>query len=362
MHIFKNESRVRIAGSCAAVMVLMLGARSAQADHAVLSVTSGSDGGCYDLLAGQTIDAGDVCYAVDGESLTVVYNTEGDWQLVEAHLWVGEDQDGYPMSKKGNPKIGNFPYNAGVITGASIYSFSVPLGSVQSTIDLDNLDAHCDESATIYAMAHAALQRVDADGNVIQTETGWGEGEGAVQRGSWATRTAVTLGVTCDQEPPGPSPLGQETALMFGNIVLNDETDEACRVYNSDGTVGDAFGANRWGWQAGPLPVGTYRYDIWAAAGKDEEGPLIPDGQCGQRSLIEAGRARFDHLGLQAELFGREQNLGLGERLSIILEGVGKLIRIRGNLMHARDHHQAVQAGIDLWSVDRHHLQLMLTV
>ena len=59
------------------------------------------------------------------------------------------------MSKKGNPKIGNFTYNAGDITGYTSHSFSVPLGSVQSFFDLDNLDAHCDESGITYAMALA---------------------------------------------------------------------------------------------------------------------------------------------------------------------------------------------------------------
>jgi hypothetical protein len=237
-------------------MILALGAAPAQANQAVLSVTS-SDNGCYDLLAGQSIEAGDVCFAVDGSSLTVTYNTEGGWQLTEAHLWVAYDQDGYPQAKNGNPKIGNFPYNSGDITGATSHSFSVPLGS-----------------ATIYAMAHAALRKVDGGGNVVQTETGWSDGEGAVQKGSWATRSAITLSVTC-YEPPKPPTIGQETAIMFGNIVLNNDSDGIC-----DGEIA----ANRWGWQAGPLSAnggdlndGTYQFDIWAAAGNNvlENGTLV---------------------------------------------------------------------------------------
>jgi hypothetical protein len=99
----------------------------AQAEHAVLSVSSGN-GGCYDLLAGQSIDAGDVCLAVDklNENLTVTYSTQGGWELVEAHLWVGEILDAYPATKKGKPRMGNFPYNSMDITGATEYSFTVP--------------------------------------------------------------------------------------------------------------------------------------------------------------------------------------------------------------------------------------------
>jgi hypothetical protein len=259
-----KKSRVRKA----AVASLLLISSAVWADTAVLSVTSGNDG-CYDLLAGQTIDAGDVCFAVEGDSLTVTYTTRDGWQLGEAHVWVGEDQDGYPQAKNGNPKIGNFPYNAGDITGATTYSFSVPLGNVQTMFDLENLSAYCAQSGTIYAMAHAVVELADASGNLAQTETGWGEGEGAVQKGSWATRSAITLSVTCNDAPPPPPPsLGQETALMFGNIELNDGTDGICDAHNN---------SERWGWQAGPLSVGYYQNEIWAGAGQNDlsKGTLV---------------------------------------------------------------------------------------
>lgn len=264
-------------GLGAATAILAMGSIPAQADHAILSVTSGTDG-CYDLLAGQTIDAGDVCYAVNGDRLTVTYNMEGDWRLAETHLWVGEVEDAYPKSRKGNPKIGNFPYSSGDVQGASSYSYSVPLGSVQSFFDLENLDVSCGQSASIYAMAHASVERLDGSGNVLQSETGWGDGEGAVEKGSWATRTAINLSVTCDSTPPPPPPtLGQETAIMKANIILNDDTDGYCRIENADGTVSDGFGSERWGWQAGPLGEGDSVYEVWAAAGKNDtsKGTLV---------------------------------------------------------------------------------------
>ena len=165
------------------------------------------------------------------------------------------------MSKKGNPKIGNFPYNGGDITGSTMHSFSVPLGNVQSFFDLDNLAAHCDESGTIYAMAHASVQLVDGNGSVVQSETGWSDGEPAVERGSWATRTVNELSVTCNDGGPTPpsGDEGQETALMFGGIELNNGNDGIC----------DDATAVRWGWQEGPLTYGSYSNDIWAAAGNN---------------------------------------------------------------------------------------------
>jgi hypothetical protein len=258
------------AGAGIAALLLSMGAVPAQAEHAVLSVTSGENG-CYDLLAGQTIDAGDVCFAVDEtyENLTVTYNTADDWELTEAHLWLGDVLDAYPATKKGNPKIGNFPYNSGDITGLTTYSFTVPLGSVQEHFDLNNLDDYCPDGATgtIYAMAHAAVRRVDGNGNVVQTETGWSAGERVVEKGSWATRTEIQLEVTCENGPPPPSGRGQETAIMFGSIGFDELLDNCT---NNQGVSPDNVSDSRWGWQDGPLMEGQYMNPIYAGAGQSD--------------------------------------------------------------------------------------------
>ncbi len=56
---------------------------SARAEHATLSLDS-----CYDLLAGQTIIAGDVCVSLDGDNILVEYQTVDGWELSETHAWV----------------------------------------------------------------------------------------------------------------------------------------------------------------------------------------------------------------------------------------------------------------------------------
>ena len=93
----------------------------------VVDNVNGQQTACVTLYAGQDIDAGTVCYEIIGDNLLVTYSTTGGWELTEAHFWSGCAADGYPSTPKGNPKIGNFPYNAGDITGATVYSFSVDL-------------------------------------------------------------------------------------------------------------------------------------------------------------------------------------------------------------------------------------------
>ena len=58
--------------------------------------------------------AGDVRVWNDATTLFVQFTT-WDWLLVETHVAVGwydgTDWVGIPMTKKGNPKVGNFPYS-----------------------------------------------------------------------------------------------------------------------------------------------------------------------------------------------------------------------------------------------------------
>lgn len=239
-----------------AMVAMMFFGVSAWADQATISVSEETS--CTDLLAGQTILAGKVCFTIENnDTVIVTYITENGWELEEAHLWIGNTLDGYPMTPKGNPKIGNFPYNSGNIAGATEFSFTVPLGSILD-LDFDNLDQYCPDglSSSIYALAHASLRKEDGSGG-YQTETGWGDGQRVVQRGNWATRTSVIIEVVCEDQPPPPQ-MGQETAIMFGSIQL-DSMEAEC---GSDTPA-------RWGWQEGPLLEGNYVRAIYAAAGNN---------------------------------------------------------------------------------------------
>jgi hypothetical protein len=198
---------------------------------------------CVTLFAGQTIEAGTVCSAVVGDDLVITYTTDNGWELTGAHLWVGDDLADMPKTMTGNPKIGNFPYNAGDITGATTFSFHVPLASLES-------ECVCDLS--YFAAAHAALRKADGEGG-YETQTGWADGPQIVEGGSWATFTTVTLGCD-DAPPPPPEEMSCETAFAFGETTF----------------IELGLTDSRWGWEIGAFGPGSYATPIYAGAAQND--------------------------------------------------------------------------------------------
>lgn len=165
----------------------------------------------FTLFAGQSINAGTVDLAVNGDTLVVSYNTIDGWGLEEVHLFIGENLADMPQAKNGNPKIGNFPYIAQSLNGAVSYSFYIPLSA------LGGEPYVCDK--TFIVAAHAALKKDNGDGT-FQTETGWGDGEKMVTKGNWATYFSILF--SCDgTEPPNPDP-ECETAFAYGDLTFID--------------------------------------------------------------------------------------------------------------------------------------------
>lgn len=226
-------------------LVLSIGIFVGNASAAV-NVLGGVD--CHDLIAGQSIDSGDVCLEVSGDYLNVTYNTVDGWELLEAHLFVGNDLADMPMTKKGNPKIGNFPYLSGDITGLTTYTFSVPLSALGAEAEL------CDPDKVFYLAAHASVRKSDGSGG-YQTETGWGSGYRLVEKGSWAMY--FTFQFECDNTPPPEK--NCETAFSFGDKKLWDILD----------VNGDPI-TNRWGWQVTVYPNETLVKPIYAGAGQND--------------------------------------------------------------------------------------------
>lgn len=205
---------------------------------------------CQDLIAGQSIDAGDVCVTVEGSEMLVTITTTGGWEMTEAHLWTGTSISAMPQTKQGAPKIGNFPYNSGNITGSTSQTFSVPL----ATFGLTGDEISCDP-VTFYVAAHAAVQLDKGDGT-YQTETGWGAGSRFVERGTWATY--FSSGLTCSDEGGGPQEKNCETAFAF--------TADELSFCNND-IDGDGRNETRWGWFGVEGP-GSYSFPIYAGAGQ----------------------------------------------------------------------------------------------
>ena len=152
---------------------------------------SGSGVHCAALIAGQNINAGSVCIEIVNGNLLVTYNTTGGWQLVETHLWIGTVSLTIPQTKSGNPKIGNFPYHSGDITGATTYTHTIPISNLFTCPSLN--------TRRLYVAAHAVVRK---DG---QIETAWSEGSNFSAKGNWGTYTAVLLTCDCTTLPPTDS-------------------------------------------------------------------------------------------------------------------------------------------------------------
>jgi len=143
------------------------------------------------LKAGQSIDAGTVTVSYDGGVLCVLYETEGDWKLVETHFVIAASPEEIPQTKKGNPKVGHFPYvddelgeydaEDNLIGGADSYEECIELelevgtyiiAAHASLLNLDNIVGYVPET--------------DPAVPIYQQETGWGEGEEFADDRNWA--------------------------------------------------------------------------------------------------------------------------------------------------------------------------------
>jgi hypothetical protein len=123
--------------------------------------TTGGDTTLYqdDLWAGQNIDVGTVTVTVSGDgTLTVTYETEGDWQIDETHLFIGDIGD-LPLNGGGNPQIGQFPYSSVETGGTTFVSF----------IHVDTLAV----GECVYIAAHAVVTNIVTG----ESETAWGNGD-----------------------------------------------------------------------------------------------------------------------------------------------------------------------------------------
>jgi hypothetical protein len=123
------------------------------------------DGFCeattVDLLAGQTINAGTVTVINDNDYIYVTYTTANGYTLKQTHLYVGGCAL-IPVNNAGNPVPGQFPYKA-THNNATSYTVTVPISAIPA--------GSCGCIA-----AHAAVQKLNAAGQVIDSQTGWGNG------------------------------------------------------------------------------------------------------------------------------------------------------------------------------------------
>lgn len=113
------------------------------------------------LLAGQTINVGTVNANNDSNFVYVTYTTTGDWRITKTHLYVGKCEL-IPVNNPGNPIPGQFPFK-GIHDKLSQVIYQIPMSVFA-------------ESNCVCVAAHSVVVRVNASNQVVQTETGWGQG------------------------------------------------------------------------------------------------------------------------------------------------------------------------------------------
>lgn len=127
------------------------------------------------MLAGQTINVGTVTVWNDETNVYVHYLMTGDYKLKKTHLFVGAC-GGIPVNNSGNPRIGQYPYQTTHgTTGVQSYTYTIPKSSLPST-------------GCLCVSSHAEVVAYNASGQLIFTQTGWGQGEQINDGGSWAMK------------------------------------------------------------------------------------------------------------------------------------------------------------------------------
>ena len=190
-----------------------------------------------DLIAGQHIDSGDVTVINDGTTLLITIQTQDGWQLSESHLQIGESLDDFPLTKKGNPKVGNFDYQRqyNPFVTEDTYEFLL------ADLDLEPGD-------NITFAVHTVVVQTNSDGEIIEEETAWKQGERFVQKGNWAMYNTYDV-QDCDVIPSeeesvtldlGPG-WDRQGTLTDGSVVIENPSFPNWNVeFNLEGAAPNA--------------------------------------------------------------------------------------------------------------------------
>ncbi|MEJ2595669.1 MAG: hypothetical protein P8100_11240 [bacterium] len=101
-----------------------------QKDACIISTKMIAGGGKYDeKCSGEHVGNITVEEDADGNVIVTYEITVSPWKIDATHLYIGEE-DGIPSGKKGNPKIGNFPYKMEHDPGVTTYTYSIPAEDV----------------------------------------------------------------------------------------------------------------------------------------------------------------------------------------------------------------------------------------
>jgi hypothetical protein len=148
------------------------------------------------LIVGQDDGSlGDVTVYINEENLyfDVALTEEAQaagWWISETHVAVYTSLDDFPLTKKGNPKVGQYAE-----------SIELPVGLIW------------DIGTILCISVHASLQKI-VNGEVVQDETGWGEGT-QFDGNSWAMYFTYEIW----KNPPLPEPGEYVNLWIYPNEV-----------------------------------------------------------------------------------------------------------------------------------------------
>ena len=189
------------------------------------------------LWAGQNIDVGHIMIWHDGDYLYVRYmldeGTNGcDWYLYETNLAVALDCDGIPHNK--NPQIGKFEYSEPPGTDAINQLYTIALEDIEDALGTD-----FEWGDTIHIAAHAVVIKV-CNGEVVQEETGWGDGEK-----HWKNWAMCISYKPCEYKVP-VIPTGSISYSVSHTAYPNGDSYFATTI--NSGGVGNAGNGDYLGW------------------------------------------------------------------------------------------------------------------
>jgi len=177
------------------------------------------------LMAGQHHEAGKVYVVNNKEKLYVVYETTGDWKMKVIHLFVGAC-DKLPVNKPGNLVPGQFPHKIEFNGLQTFYYVEIPL---------EELPEGC-----LCVAAHAEVVKV-VDGEIVQSETAFGEGEKVGK--NWFMKFEYCVAI-CEDEPPVEVCYKDETAWAAGPRYVEQGNWATYTPYVANSTVDVFAGQN----------------------------------------------------------------------------------------------------------------------
>ncbi len=136
---------------------------SPQSDLSILTAAPpGTPSVSFDLIAARTEVIGSVTCWLDGDLLMIQYATEGDWYLAETHTDVVGSVYDFPLTKKGNPKVGHFALKQEHAPFTSSY-----------VAEFDLAAAGLENAGELFVAAHTAVQILSPDGDLLDNQGAW---------------------------------------------------------------------------------------------------------------------------------------------------------------------------------------------